>query len=94
MAYFPNGTSWEIWHEENCLDGCVHYDPDRACPIEILHFEYSYASAGSTPKAKRTRQVLNMFIPEEGIQAKPCAMLYRKPDHDQLDMFDDGGSGD
>ena len=64
MAYFPNGTSGELYREAYC-DKCKH-DKDRACPIWNAHLYYNY------DECNNDKSILHMLIPEDGEHAGQC----------------------
>ncbi len=85
MAYFPNGASGEIYqakHCEKCRNFRVRDDSGvESCPIWDVHFFYSYEACNN----ETARNVLDMLIPEKGIQPQECSMFEPKevPDADR-----------
>lgn len=76
MAYFPNGTSGDIFEEENC-DRCVHQNHDiksPCCPVWELHMHWNYGQNDD----KEKNFALEMFIPMEGLFPKKCLMFFEK----------------
>ena len=74
MAYFPNGTSAEIY-EANYCDHCRHQKPDDGgCAVMLAHLIHNYDAVGSDAN-EALRDVLNLLIPMDGIEAKQCAMF-------------------
>lgn len=72
MAYFPNGTSGEIYLEDWCFQ-CKNWQQRKdedgtGCPIMDVHFMFGYS--------ERTRDILNALIPmdKEGIYPLQCRM--------------------
>lgn len=61
MAYFPNGTTFAGWQDENCTD-CVNYRDNGSgsygCPITDAHWLHDYHK-GTNAK------VLNELIPDD-----------------------------
>ncbi len=70
MAYFPNGTSFAIWQDRNCHD-CLNYRDNGTgsfgCAITDAHFILDYHEGTNS-------SVLNMLIPEDGLNQHLCAM--------------------
>lgn len=87
MAYFPNGTSGEIWRGENCAH-CLHDDIDGGCPIENVHLIFNYDQHGQGEKGEAIKTILDLLIPRTAdCSAGPCPMLlHRKPS--QADWMD------
>jgi len=65
MGYFPNGTSHEIWAQENC-NKC--FLGGRQCPIELAHLLYNYE------QCKDEKSILHLLIPmtEDGLCNESC----------------------
>jgi len=101
MAYFPNGTSSEIWMESNCYR-CVNWrerdwrdEEGVGCPIMDLHILLDqYAACNSDPSfdAKDgglavTKGVLDYLIEDGG--GYRCSMFIDndEPDPRQGDLF-------
>lgn len=71
MAYFPNGTSAEVYMGQFC-EHCRNWKRDDAtdtfgCPIMDLHIIHNYDDA--------MRPTLDHFIPQDGIQTGDCKMF-------------------
>lgn len=70
MAYFPNGTSGEMYEDEYC-SRCVHGEDGGAgsCAVWLAHFLYNSDNS--------KRKVLDVLIPmkEGGIYPAQCAMF-------------------
>lgn len=71
MAYFPNGTSGQMYQEKYC-DNCIH-DKKNDCPILLLHLLWNYEQQEDETK----RRTLEAFIPstEDGLGAEKCKMF-------------------
>ena len=72
MAYFPNGTSGEIYREQYC-ERCIH-DVHRNCRVWLAHLvtRYSDKEHGVSEAGK----VLNILIENnDDIGAKQCSMF-------------------
>jgi hypothetical protein len=73
MGYFPNATAWECWAVNNCFK-CAHWpraETDEPCAVAMAHQLFNYeADEGTSLKA-----VLDMLIPQSGIETKPCSMF-------------------
>lgn len=71
MAYFPNGTSGQMYQEQYC-DNCIH-DKNNDCPILLLHLLWNYDQQEDETK----RRTLETFIPstEDGLSAEQCTMF-------------------
>lgn len=81
MAYFPNGTSGEIYHEQYC-SRCIHRDgPDgnTGCGVMLAHLLHNYAECNNPDS------ILHLLIPRDGIENKQCRMFI---DDKQLKLFD------
>ena len=61
MAYFSNGTEFEIYKELYCRK-CVH-DIDSDCPIILVHSLYNYNQFESDEQGKTIRSILNILWP-------------------------------
>ena len=75
MAYFPNMTAWEFWAADNCFK-CSHWpkgDDDPACPVEMAHMLYSYELCNAENHPGKV--ILDMLIPQDGIETKRCSMF-------------------
>ena len=70
MAYFPNGTAWACWADDNCFE-CRHFDD--GCPIDLLHNLYNYDQCDD----ERLRSILSTFIPETSGSVGRCAMFVK-----------------
>lgn len=73
MGYFPNGTSFEIFHSTFCQH-CQNwrYDEDTdafVCPIMDLHLVWNYDDDKTKQKA------LSHFIEGTGIEEHECRMF-------------------
>lgn len=73
MAYFPNGTSHDIWSADNC-ERCLH-DADNDCPIVLLHIVHNYDQIGESERAKALRSCLSTLIPEKDSHPQKCRMF-------------------
>ena len=86
MAYFPNGTSGDLYEAEYC-SRCVHMDPQTGCPILMLHLLWNYEQL--TDHDKQT--ALDLFIPREGVHNGACVMFRQEQDeHDQVSVSEHG----
>lgn len=72
MGYFANGTEGMMYQAVYC-DRCVH-DRDNDCPILALHFLWNY----DQNRDKEKKMVLDMFIPQKGIENEQCKMFRPK----------------
>lgn len=72
MAYFPNGTAGDAYHEEYCSQ-CIHDQQEGGCPIWFLHGLHNYDECNKpqsflhiliprTPD-KLSNEVCSMFLP-------------------------------
>ena len=77
MAYFPNGTSGEIFREHYC-DRCK-WDKEQQCPIWNAHLEYNYKECNND------KSILHMLIKNtpDGLYADECYFF----EHEHPDMF-------
>ena len=73
MAYFPNGTSGEMYEEKWCCQ-CRHYEPQ--CPIMDLHLFYNYDFVND--KEHPAKIMLDTLIPMKGLYADKCSMFIDK----------------
>lgn len=86
MAYFPNGTSGDMYTEDWC-EQCLNYredEPDNlGCPVLDLHFAYNYKQCGKGKISKLYRSILEHFIPtgKDGFPEK-CKMFIENPNAD------------
>jgi len=90
MAYFPNGTSFAIWQDENCSD-CLNYRDNGTgsfgCAITDAHF-----LIGTHDKLCRRKPAFNVlnefFIPDDGPNAFECKMRLTRQ------MLEDGAASE
>jgi hypothetical protein len=82
MAYFPNGTSHDLFAEHWC-ERCVHWpedDESPLCVVETAHFLYNYELCNK--KDDPGKVILEMLIPMEetpvGSFAGKCAMFWER----------------
>lgn len=71
MAYFPNGTAGLDYEDRYCAR-CIHNnDPDRCCPILLLHALHNY------DECNKDDSFLHVLIPrsESGIDNEQCSMF-------------------
>lgn len=75
MAYFPNGTSFAIWQEENCSD-CLNYRDNGTgsfgCAITDAHV--ITRTHDRICRRLPAFRALDQFIPDEGPDAFQCKM--------------------
>ena len=68
MAYFPNGTSGEIYNDKYCVN-CLNWRDTLdgrgvGCAIIDLHMVWNYDQlAGNSPKAEAMKLALETLIP-------------------------------
>ena len=91
MAYFPNGTSAEIYEAEYCRR-CLHHrgaDGRSMCPIMMLHMIYNY------DLCNQPDNWLDELIPRtaDRVDNEQCTLFVAgdAPDPNQLDLGLDGG---
>jgi hypothetical protein len=83
MAYFPNGTSGEIFIEHHC-ERCVNWRDNgngHCCPIIDLHLIWNYDQIGEGDGNKRTKAFLEALIPtdqESKVYPAECSMFLQK----------------
>ena len=76
MAYFPNGTSGEMYEETYCAK-CAHSnfeDQDGPmCPVWTLHMLFNYEDGD-------VKTCLDILIPmdDEGLYPKECKMFIER----------------
>ena len=77
MAYFPNGTSGDVFREQYC-DRCK-WDNDESCPIWAAHLMYNYEECNND------KSILHMLIKNtpDGLFADECYFF----EHQEQDMF-------
>lgn len=88
MAYFPNGTSGDLYQAQWC-ECCLNYrDKDdgrgHGCAVWDAHLLSSYGAKGEV------KDILDTLIPmdKEGVFAAECAMyLDDGRDHKTLPLF-------
>jgi hypothetical protein len=77
MGYFPNGTSFCVWQDENCSD-CLNYRDNGSgsfgCAITDAHFLLADKMHDSKCRRTTTFGVLNHFVPDDGPEAFQCRM--------------------
>lgn len=82
MAYFPNGTSFAIWQEQQCSD-CLNYRDNGTgsfgCAITDAHFILDYHEGTNAA-------VLNSLIPDDGQDALNCRVRLTRQ------MLEDGAA--
>lgn len=84
MAYFPNGTSGDIYMDEWCFR-CQHWQADetKGCPIWDLHSLYNYSQCGNN----FIKSILRRFIPMKEGFADKCKMFLSNGDvKDQMKL--------
>lgn len=69
MGYFSNGTEGELYQHKYC-NRCIH-DQNEDCPIWFMHLVHN-GSGGAIG------DILNTFIPREGIYNEKCVMFIPK----------------
>ena len=80
MAYFPNGTSGDVYQERWCYR-CVNWveDPDDegnwGCIVLDLHMAWNYEQCRKTPRARIMKQALEHFIPSKDGDPQKCNMF-------------------
>jgi hypothetical protein len=76
MAYFSNGSEGDRFQAEYC-DRCVHWNPEKGCPIFDAHLLFNYQECDSGSNAE---MILNMLIPEieneHGTFPGECSMFH------------------
>jgi hypothetical protein len=76
MAYFPNGTTFDIFYEHNC-ENCVHepedLDDEYGCPIILSHQLFSYELCNQ--KENHGKIILDLLIKDEGL-GYTCNMFH------------------
>lgn len=71
MGYFANGTEGMQYEERYCSN-CQHSkNPDQGCAVWAAHLLFNY-DAVKEPKLK---ELLDVFIPQEGISNGECRMF-------------------
>jgi len=72
VAYFPNGTSGEVFRDQYC-DRCK-WDKDQSCPIWAAHLVYNY------DECNNNKSILHMRIKEtpDGLYADECYFFEHK----------------
>ena len=81
MAYFPNGTSGEIFMHDQCAK-CVNWrdkEDGFGCPIMDIHMVYNYGQKGET------KEIMTALIPDdkERLCAGECSMFLANADKAQ-----------
>lgn len=77
MGYFPNGTSFDFWFDDNC-GKCAHWPKDDGspgCPVEMAHMLYAYELCNE--ESHPGKVILDMLIPiaKDGLNNERCAMF-------------------
>ncbi len=72
MGYFANGVAGQIYQHQWC-DRCIH-DIKLDCSVWLLHLLDNYDAVKDVEKGK----VLEMFIPQKGIENLQCTMFVAK----------------
>jgi hypothetical protein len=84
MAYFPNGTSWDLYYEQYC-QFCVH-ENNEDCPVISAHFLYSYQLCNE--RSNPGKVILDMLIPEDNGYPIQCSLFHVRdgvvPDPNQM----------
>ena len=78
MAYFPNGSSFDIWERDNCAV-CMHNGSgehgDPPCPLLGASFEFNYDQLKRGQE--KLRGALSMIM---GDGVGPCPMRLKNPE--------------
>lgn len=74
MGYFPNGTSFEIYHAQYCAN-CIHEPEnpdDGGCPVILAHLIHNY------DECSKPDSILHLLIPkdDENLSNKKCSMFW------------------
>lgn len=70
MAYFPNGTSAELYQASFCY-ACANWSDDFGCPIWSAHLIWNCDQIGNDD----ARGILNCLIPEVDGEYLDCTMF-------------------
>ncbi len=77
MGYFPNGTSFAIWQDQNCSD-CLNYRDNGTgsfgCAITDAHFLLAHKMHDKLSRRTPTFKLLDHFVPNDGPSAFDCKM--------------------
>jgi len=81
MAYFANGSEGDRFQAKYC-DRCIHWSPEKGCPVFNAHLDYNYEECDSGSNAEK---ILNMLIPqienEHGSFPGECSMFHNATAH-------------